>query len=531
MTAAHLLHRQALVSPDSPAIFNGTTLVATHGQWAKRACAMAQQFRDSGMRPGDRVALFMRNHPRYLDVLLGAWWAGLAVVPINAKLHPDEAQWIIDDAQARWVFISSGVMGAGDSACSVATFSGVERQVDVDSIEDEVWWSNLDREVNPNAPGTASLARPLDRQPDDLAWLFYTSGTTGRPKGVMITHRNLHTMSMGYYVDVDAVSRHDRIVYAAPMSHGNGLYAMPHLMAGAMHVVPPSGGFDADELFDLGFATGPLSLFAAPTIVNRIVACAERRGLSPDDCERAFKTIVYGGAPMYAADIERALNVMGPRFVQIYGQGETPMTGTVLARHHLTDRTHPRHRARLASIGVAQSSVQVRIADIDGREVSAGQTGEVLVRGDSVMAGYWRNPEATAATIRDGWLWTGDMGSQDEDGFITLKDRSKDLIISGGSNIYPREVEEVLLQHPGVAEVAVVGEPHPEWGEAVVAFVVSRSIGHAQASELDDWCLTRIARFKRPKRYVFLEALPKNAYGKVLKRVLRDLAQGRSAPQ
>jgi long-chain acyl-CoA synthetase len=207
------------------------------------------------------------------------------------------------------------------------------------------------------------------------------------------------------------------------------------------------------------------------------------------------------------------------------------MTGTVLARHHLTDRTHPRHRARLASIGVAQSSVQVRIADIDGLEVSAGQTGEVLVRGDSVMAGYWRNPEATAATIRDGWLWTGDMGSQDEDGFITLKDRSKDLIISGGSNIYPREVEEVLLQHPGVAEVAVVGEPHPEWGEAVVAFVVSRSIGHAQASELDDWCLTRIARFKRPKRYVFLEALPKNAYGKVLKRVLRDLAQGRSAPQ
>jgi long-chain acyl-CoA synthetase len=222
---------------------------------------------------------------------------------------------------------------------------------------------------------------------------------------------------------------------------------------------------------------------------------------------------------------------MGPRFVQIYGQGETPMTGTVLARHHLTDRTHPRHRARLASIGVAQSSVQVRIADIDGREVSAGQTGEVLVRGDSVMAGYWRNPEATAATIRDGWLWTGDMGSQDEDGFITLKDRSKDLIISGGSNIYPREVEEVLLQHPGVAEVAVVGEPHPEWGEAVVAFVVSKGADRALASELDEWCLTRIARFKRPKRYVFLEALPKNAYGKVLKRVLRDLAQGRSAPQ
>jgi long-chain acyl-CoA synthetase len=531
MMAAHWLHRHALAVPDAPAIYLGTSLVATHGQWARRAGALARQFQGAGLQPGDRVALFMRNHVRYLDVMLGAWWAGLAVVPINAKLHPHEAQWIIDDAQARWAFVSGEVMGSGDEASGPSCFSGVERQVDVDSLEDEAWWATLEQDAAGITGGLAALPQPLDRAPDDLAWLFYTSGTTGRPKGVMITHRNLQTMAMGYFVDVDPVSRQDRIVYAAPMSHGNGLYALPHLMAGAVHVVPASGGFDADELFDLGFTLGPLSLFAAPTIVNRIVACAQARGLAPQDCARAFKTIVYGGAPMYAADIERALKVMGPRFVQIYGQGETPMTGTVLARHHLADVTHPRHRERLASIGVAQTPVQVRIAGHDGEELPPGETGEVLVRGDSVMAGYWCNPEATAATIRDGWLWTGDMGSQDEDGFITLKDRSKDLIISGGSNIYPREVEEVLLQHAGVAEVAVVGEPHPEWGEAVVAFVVAQDSHSPHAAQLDAWCLARIARFKRPKRYVFVEGLPKNAYGKVLKRELRDLAQGRNSPQ
>ena len=549
MNLALLLHRRALAEPELPAICSGTTLFATHAQWAQRAAALAQHLHAAGLQPGDRVALFMRNHVRYLDILLGAWWAGLVVVPINAKLHPHEAQWIIDDAQARWAFVTGDAMGEGGGAGAPIVFNGIDRQVDVDSPGIQDLWSPMTaNSVKPAAPvqsprvdrQTEAWPPPVERHADDLAWLFYTSGTTGKPKGVMLTHRNLRTMGMGYFVDVDEVSRHDRIVYAAPMSHGNGLYAIPHLMAGALHVVPASGGFDADELFDLGLQLGPLSLFAAPTIVNRIVACAQARGLTPEDCARAFKTIVYGGAPMYATDIQRALQVMGPRFVQIYGQGETPMTGTVLSRHHLGDSTHPRHETRLASIGVAQTPVEVRIAGADGRELPAGEIGEVLVRGDSVMAGYWRNPAASAAAIRDGWLWTGDMGCADEDGFITLKDRSKDLIISGGSNIYPREVEEVLLQCPGVAEVAVLGEPHAEWGESVVAFVVMQdeyttalqaqgSSREPLAATLDAWCLSRIARFKRPKRYVFVSALPKNAYGKVLKRALRAQLEPPSA--
>jgi long-chain acyl-CoA synthetase len=293
-------------------------------------------------------------------------------------------------------------------------------------------------------------------------------------------------------------------------------------MAGARHVVPASGGFDAAELFELGQALGPLSLFAAPTIVKRLVDHAEQSAVSVEQCAQAFKTIVYGGAPMYVADIQRALRIMGPRFVQIYGQGESPMVGTALSRFHLSDTHHPAHAQRLASIGVAQTPVQIRITDEQGHDLPLGDVGEVLIQGDSVMAGYWRNPEATQAAIRDGWLFTGDMGSLDAHGFLTLKDRSKDLIISGGSNVYPREVEEVLLQAPGVSEVAVVGAPDPEWGEMIVAFVVAQAGVSLSAQDLDAFCLQKIARFKRPKRYELVGHLPKNNYGKVLKTELRQ---------
>ena len=498
MNLAHLLARVARTDPDREAIFHGAERVANYGEWADRAARLAGAFHAAGLVPGERVVLFMSNHPRYLEVLLGAWWAGLAVVPVNAKLHPREAQWIMDNAQARWAFVTADI--------APEPFAGLERQVDIATPAFDALLQ---------APSLTLV----ERAPDDLAWLFYTSGTTGRPKGVMLTHRNLMTMGLTYYIDVDPVAQQDAICYAAPMSHGAGIYAIPHLMAGARHLVPASGGVDPVELFALARQAGPLSMFAAPTIVKRLVDHAEFSGESGE----GFKTIVYGGAPMYAADMERALEVMGPRFVQIYGQGETPMVGTALSRAHLADVSHPRHAQRLASVGIAQTPVQIRVAGADGAALPPGEVGEVLVRGDSVMAGYWRNPDATAAAIRDGWLWTGDMGALDEDGFLTLKDRSKDLIISGGSNIYPREVEEVLLTAPGLAEAAVVGAPHPEWGEEVVAFVVAASGATLEPAALDAHCLAQIARFKRPKRYLIVDALPKNNYGKVLKTQLRQL--------
>jgi long-chain acyl-CoA synthetase len=259
-------------------------------------------------------------------------------------------------------------------------------------------------------------------------------------------------------------------------------------------------------------------MFAAPTMVKRLVDRAKATGRNGD----GVKTIVYGGGPMYVADITEAVAVMGPRFVQIYGQGECPMCITALSRDLVADRTHPRWRERLASVGVAQSCVRLRIADGEGRELPPGAIGEILVQGLPVMPGYWRNPTASADTLRDGWLWTGDMGAMDEDGFLTLHDRSKDVVISGGSNIYPREVEEALLLHDAVREVAVVGRRHADWGEEVVAFVVVDPDANVGEAELDAHCLDHIARFKRPKAWHFVDELPKNNYGKVLKTALRD---------
>ena len=496
MNLAHSLQRIALCDSRRPALFDGTCALRDYGELADRAARLAAAFTAAGLQPGDRIALFMRNHPAYLELLYGAWWAGLAVVPMNAKLHPREAQWILDHAQAQWVFISPEV-GTGVQV--------PQRTVDATGSDYESLFAL--------APGPL-----VPRAPEDLAWLFYTSGTTGKPKGVMLTHRNLMTMGLGYFVDVDAVDAADAIVYGPPMSHGAGLYAIPHMMAGARHVVPSSGGFDAAEVFALSHTLGRVTMFAAPTVVKRLVDHAQATG----EDSSGFKTIVYGGAPMYAADIERAIRAMGPRFVQIYGQGESPMTITALSREHLADSGHARYAQRVASVGVAQTPVEVRVATPDGEPLPPGVVGEVLVRGDTVMAGYWRDEQATASAIQDGWLFTGDMGSLDEDGFLTLKDRSKDVVISGGSNIYPREVEEVLLLADTVAEVAVVGAPDAQWGEIVVAFVVPRSGQRIDPAALDALCLDHLGRFKRPRRYEVIDALPKNNYGKVLKRSLRE---------
>jgi long-chain acyl-CoA synthetase len=259
-------------------------------------------------------------------------------------------------------------------------------------------------------------------------------------------------------------------------------------------------------------------MFAAPTMVKRLVDC-------PAPCESAgIRTIVYGGAPMYVEDAIKALDRFGPKLAQIYGQGESPMTITVLTRNEIAGRDHPRWRERIASVGRPFRCIEAMVTDDGGRALLAGEAGEILCRGRTVMAGYWQNPEASAVALEGGFLHTGDVGSFDADGYLTLKDRSKDLIISGGSNIYPREVEEVLLRHDKVREVSVIGRPDREWGEVVVAYVV----GQAPPAELDALCLDAIARFKRPKDYVFVEALPKNNYGKILKTELRAIDRSRA---
>ena len=326
-------------------------------------------------------------------------------------------------------------------------------------------------------------------------------------------------MTLSYYADIDPVMPQDCILHAAPLSHGSGLYGLPHVARGAVSVVPQSGGVDGDEIAALLRRWPGMSFFAAPTMVKRL---AGDPAMAAADLSH-LKTIIYGGAPMYLADLEDALALFGPRLAQIYGQGETPMTITALSKADHADRDHPRWRDRLQSVGVARTDVEVRVVDDDDRDLPAGEIGEIVVRGDVVMAGYWNQPEATAEALRGGWLHTGDVGSFDADGYLTLRDRSKDLIISGGMNIYPREVEEALLHHAGVRSVAVVGRPDPEWGETVVAFVVpADGAAPPPVDELDRTCLDRIARFKRPRDYRFVDALPTNNYGKVVKRELRE---------
>ncbi|MBV8966986.1 MAG: AMP-binding protein, partial [Mycobacteriaceae bacterium] len=340
-----------------------------------------------------------------------------------------------------------------------------------------------------------------------LAWLFYTSGTTGRAKGAMLSHRNLTAMTVAHLADIDAPDENCSLVHGAPMSHGSGLYIAPYVLRGARQVVPESGAFDAAEFLDLCDSHPGSSAFLAPTMVQRLVETGHSR-------PRHLRTIVYGGGPMYVDCLKKAMTAFGSIFAQIYGQGESPMTITGLRRvdHESADD------AVLGSVGYARSGVDVAVRRDDGSAAGTGEIGEIVCRGDAVMCGYWNDADATCNTLKDGWLYTGDMGSFDDRGYLTLRDRSKDVVISGGSNVYPREVEEVLLEHPEVSEAAVVGAPDAEWGEVVVAFIV----GAVQPAELDAFLLERIARFKRPKRYLYVDALPKNSYGKVLKRDLRN---------
>jgi len=319
LNLAQLLVRAAHVHPERPALLHGAQMIWRYGELADRVARLAGHLRAIGLAPGDRIVLLMKNHPSYLEALYAAWWAGLAAVPVNAMLHPEEVAYIVDHSEAAAMIVTD------DLADSVAPLSGRLRATLVPQTR---------------AYAAALAADPIaavPREPADLAWLFYTSGTTGRPKGVMLTHRNLATMTACYFIDVDDVDAADTIVYAAPMSHGAGLYNLPFVARAARHVVPASGGFDPAELVGLASDVGRLCLFAAPTMVQRLV---EHVAASGAPCD-GFKTIVYGGGPMYGQDIRRALTTMGPRFVQIYGQGESPMTITALSREHLGERRPP----------------------------------------------------------------------------------------------------------------------------------------------------------------------------------------------
>ena len=498
MNIALWLARSAERYPQQAAIAHGTDVWCDYAEFARRAARTAHWLRSQGVQPGDRVMLFMHNAPAYLPLMWGIWWCGGVAVPVNAKLHEREAAWIAGHSQARLALVDD------------ERANGLQQALHALKVNTQV---QADHRFMQQAHGPQLALQA--REDDDPVWLFYTSGTTGRPKGVVLCGRQLHGCTLAYFSSVQTVQRGDTMLHPAPLSHGGGMYHLPYVLNAGLNVVPRSDGFDPHEALKLAAHWQQASFFAAPTMVRRLVDAARTLPQRP----QGLATIVYGGGPMYLADIEEALLVIGPHFAQIYGQGECPMTISVLPKSDVLDTGHPRWRERLASVGHAQAMVEIRICDEAGSELPLGEVGEICVRSELVMAGYWQDPEATAKAIRNGWLQTGDVGRLDADGYLSLLDRSKDMVISGGTNIYPREVEEALLTHPQVAEVSVIGRPDPEWGEVVVAFVVCREA--LSVAELDAHCLAQVARFKRPKHYHLVQSLPKNHYGKVLKTELR----------
>ena len=499
MNLAALMFDVARRLPELPAVSDGRHSW-NYREFAGRVARMAGGLRGLGLAPGDRVLLSLENCGEFFELLFGCWAAGLCAVPANARLHPREVEYIADNSGARLLVATPGLAEA--LAPLAGAVDTLDRVIATDTAEYDALFA-------------AEAVRPGMRGATDRAWLFYTSGTTGRPKGAVLTHRNLLFASQCYYADIDQVDERDTHVLAAPVSHGAGLYALPFMLQGAHQVVLPH--FDVADILEVIGRHPRVSLFAAPTMLTRLAHAPEVPGADLAN----LRTIYYGGGPMYVADLEKALGLFGPRLYQLYGQGESPMTITGLTKRMHTEAGHPRWRERLGSCGVPRTGVLVRVVDDNDDALPPGEIGEVVTASDCVMEGYWQNPAANAETLRGGWLHTGDLGSIDEDGFLTLRDRSKDMIISGGSNIYPREIEEVLLRHPDLVEASVVGRPHPDWGEEVVAFIVTKPGANVREAALDRLCLDRIARFKRPRHYRFVDSLPKNNYGKVLKTELR----------
>ena len=509
MNAAVLLSRAARTHGEKLAVVQGKKTLS-YGELNRRAGQLAAALRGLGVQVGDRVAILQHNAPPFLETLFALFRLGAIAVPINFRLHPREIGFILEQSQTKAVihgeFFNQWIPEAR-AASSVKHWIGTGDKLSNHSLGYE--------SLLPQAP---ELLTDVELDEDALAWLFYTSGTTGKPKGAMLSHRNLMAMTMSFFADHYVPDETDVALHAAPLSHGSGLYSLPMVARAVTNILHDSAGFKPALVFEeLTRWKVTLIPFLAPTHIKRLV----EEPAGDDHDISSLRAIAWGGAPMYVEDARRAVSRFGPILTELYGLGESPMTVTALSRRAMAAEleTVP----SLLTAGLPRTDVEIRIVNDSGEPLPAGTPGEVLVRGGVVMKGYWNNPEATTESLRDGWLHTGDIGYMDQRGFLYLVDRKNDMILSGGSNIYPREVEEALMEHPQVAEVAVFGVPDRVWGESVKAAVRPRDpAAPPSGRELIAFCRERIASFKKPRSVVFVNEIPKNAYGKTLRRELRD---------
>lgn len=507
MNTFAFLEKSARHRPDSPAIVHGDETV-TYREFHARALAIGGNLLAMGCKKGDRVAFCLANSPRILELIYGCFAAGLIVVPVNARLHAREIAYIVENS-------GSGVLVHGPEyqdgiVSNEALFQGVRRFC----TEDVAGAGNFTELLN----AANALTAGVDAAPEDLCWLFYTSGTTGKPKGAIWNHRMVRCVIMNYLADLHNIQPGEVVLHCAPMSHGSGIIALPTVARGAVNAITETASFEIDTLLATVERLKVSHIaFMAPT---QIVKLLEDYQPGKHDIS-TLQAVCYGGAPIYLDQLKQAINTFGPIFVQLYGQGESPITITGMSGR-LHQELLDAGDARLGSAGQVRTDVEAHCVDQDDNPLPAGQVGEVVARGDVVMPGYWNNPEATAEALRGGWLHTGDVGYFDERGYLFLLDRAKDMVISGGNNVYPREVEEVIILHPRVANCVVFGIPDEYWGEAVHAVVVPKPGEMLSSKEIIDFCGEYMAGYKKPKAVDFVDELPVSGYGKILRREVRD---------
>ena len=507
MNSFAFLEKSASQNPDGAAIVQGAVSIS-YLEFHQRALAVGGNLLAQGCVPGDRVAFCLANSPHILEVIFGCFAAGLIVVPVNARLHVKEIAYIVGNSGAKVLVhgpeYQDGIAGNAD------LFQGVTRFCTDVADGAQQYDALLNRD---NA-----LAAGIDAAPEDLCWLFYTSGTTGKPKGAMWSHRMVRCVIMNYLADLHNIQPCEVVLHCAPMSHGSGIVALPAIARGAVNAITDTASFEIDSLLATVERLKVSHIaFMAPTQIVKMLEDFE-----PGKYDiSSLQAICYGGAPIYVDQLKKAMATFGSIFVQLYGQGESPITITGMSRsmhQALLDADDP----RIGSAGQIRTDVEAHCVDQDDNRLPNGEAGEIVARGDVVMPGYWNNEEATKEALRGGWLHTGDIGYFDDRGFLFLLDRAKDMVISGGNNVYPREVEEVIILHPKVANCVVFGIPDAYWGEAVHAVVVAKDGETLTAKEIIDFCGEHMAGYKKPKAVDFVDALPVSGYGKILRREVRD---------
>ncbi|MDR6869618.1 fatty-acyl-CoA synthase [Bosea sp. BE125] len=485
------------------------------GEIDAQVSALAAGLRQRGIGKGDRILVHSKNCDAMFVSMFAAFRLGAVWVPTNFRLLPDEVGYLGTSSGAK-AFICHGDFPAHAAAVAAS-----------EPAPEFIW------RIGPGEFGEAEvgevIARHLGEQVanaavehDDPCWFFFTSGTTGRSKAAVLTHGQMGFVVTNHLADlVPGSTEVDASLVVAPLSHGAGVHQLVLSSRGAATILLPTERFDIDEAYRLIERYKITNIFTVPTILKMLV---EHPAVDQHD-HSSLRHIIYAGAPMYREDQKAALGKLGKVLVQYFGLGEVTGNITVLppALHEAQDGPD----ARIGTCGFERSGMEVQIQDDAGNAVAPGVQGEICVIGPAVFAGYYDNPEANAKSFRDGWFRTGDLGHMDEQGFVYITGRASDMYISGGSNIYPREIEEKILTHPAIAEVAVLGLPDPVWGEIGVAVCVARAGASATEAEMAEYLAAKIARYKMPKRFFFWEALPKSGYGKVPKRLVRDELEAR----